>query len=86
MMGVALLGIVAGGSANAGEVSSASSQGSADWLGIAAGRATAAQTVLAADMASLFAAGAPLRVLPLLGDAGNVKLLLDESHVDVAFV
>ncbi len=88
MMGVALLGIVAGGSANAGEVSGASSQGSADWLGIAAGPAAAAETVLAADMASLFAAGAPLRVLPMLGDAGecNVELLLDEPHVDIAFV
>jgi TRAP transporter TAXI family solute receptor len=88
LMGIALLGIVAGGSGNAGEVSGASSQGSADWLGIAAGPAATAETVLAADMASLFAAGAPLRVLPMLGDAGegNVELLLDESHVDIAFV
>jgi len=39
-------------------------------------------------MAGLFAAGEPLRVLPMLGDAGegNVELLLDEPHVDVAFV
>jgi uncharacterized protein len=88
VIGVALLGIVACESANAGEVSGASSQGSADWLGLAAGPAAAAETVLASDMASLFGAGAPLRVLPMLGDAGegNVELLLDEPHVDIAFV
>jgi TRAP transporter TAXI family solute receptor len=88
IMGVALLGIVAGGNADADEISGASSQRPADWLGIAAGPAAAAETVLAADMAGLFVTRAPLRVLPVLGDAGegNVELLLDEPHVDIAFV
>lgn len=87
MMGAALLASVAGGSAQAGDA--AASQGAApDWLGLAAGPAASAETVLAADMASLFGTGEPLRVLPMLGDAGegNVELLLDEPHVDVAFV
>lgn len=87
MMGAALLAGVAGGSAQAGDA--AASQGAApDWLGLAAGSAASAETVLAADMASLFGTGEPLRVLPMLGDAGegNVELLLDEPHVDVAFV
>lgn len=87
MMGAGLLGIIASGSAQAGGAG-ASQATAADWLGIAAGPAAAAETVLAADMAGLFAAGEPLRVLPMLGDAGegNVELLLNEQHVDVAFV
>lgn len=85
MMGAGLLGIIASGSAQAGGAG-ASQATAADWLGIAAGPAAAAETVLAADMA--VAAGEPLRVLPMLGDAGegNVELLLNEQHVDVAFV
>jgi TRAP transporter TAXI family solute receptor len=87
MMSAALLGIIAGGSAQAGSAD-APQDSTADWLGLAAGAAAAAETVLAADMAGLFGANAPLRVLPMLGDAGegNVELLLDEPHVDVAFV
>jgi TRAP transporter TAXI family solute receptor len=88
MMGVALLAALAGGSAGAG--AGASSEGSEvpDWLGLAAGAPAAAETVLAADMAGLFGAAEPLRVLPLLGDAGagNIALLLDAPHVDIAFV
>ena len=88
LMGIALLGIIAGGHAEAGEDPSPAQRAPADWLGVAAGPAAAAETVLAADMASLFGAGAPLRVLPVLGDAGesNLQLLLDEPHVDIAFV
>jgi TRAP transporter TAXI family solute receptor len=88
VMGVALLGIVAAGSADAGEVTGTSQQASADWLGIAAGPAATAEPVFTADMASLFGADAPLRVLPMLGDAGesNIALLLAEPHVDIAFV
>jgi len=39
-------------------------------------------------MASLFPQGADLRVLPMLGDAGagNLALLLDDPHADIAFV
>ncbi|HET9574413.1 MAG TPA: hypothetical protein VFP29_11895, partial [Methyloceanibacter sp.] len=88
MMGIALLSVLAGGSAQAGGAGTASQQSGTDWLGLAAGPAAAAETVLAADMASLFDAGEALRILPMLGDAGeaNIALLLDEPHVDIAFV
>ena len=58
------------------------------WLGLIAGSAAASETVLAADMASLFPQDADLRVLPMLGDAGagNLALLLDDPHADIAFV
>jgi TRAP transporter TAXI family solute receptor len=58
------------------------------WLGLAAGPAAASETVLAADMASLFANSADLRVVPMLGDsgAGNLALLLDSPSIDLAFV
>lgn len=58
------------------------------WLGLIAGPAAASETVLAADMASLFANSADLRVLPMLGDtgAGNLALLLDNPDIDLAFV
>ena len=60
----------------------------AEWLGLAAGPPAAAETLLAADLAGLFQTAKPLRVLPLLGDAGagNIALLLNEPHVDIAFV
>jgi uncharacterized protein len=88
MMGIALFSVLAGGSAQAGGAGTASQQSGTDWLGLAAGPAAAAETVLAADMASLFGAGEALRILPMLGDAGkaNIALLLDEPHVDIAFV
>ena len=85
VFGVALLGGVAIGSdyAKAG-----SPDGTAEWLGLAAGPPAAAETLLAADLADLFQTAKPLRVLPLLGDAGagNIALLLNEPHVDIAFV
>ena len=86
VFGVALLGVVASGSAYAG--GDAPQEGSAEWLGLAAGAPAAAETVLAGDLAGLFVTAEPLRVLPLLGDAGagNIALLLDEPHVDIAFV
>ena len=58
------------------------------WLGLIAGPAAASETVLAADMAGLFRPGAEFRVLPMLGDAGagNLALLLNDPHVDIAFV
>ncbi len=88
MMGVALLSMIAGGSAQAGGAGTPSQQAGPDWLGLAAGPAAAAETVLASDMASLFGASEDLRILPMLGDAGeaNIALLLDEPHVDIAFV
>jgi TRAP transporter TAXI family solute receptor len=58
------------------------------WLGLIAGPPAASETVLAADMASLFANSADLRVVPMLGDngAGNLALLLDHPSIDLAFV
>jgi TRAP transporter TAXI family solute receptor len=77
-----LSGVFAGGSALA------QGQGAAAWLGLIAGSATASETVLAADLASLFPQNASLRIAPMLGDdgAGNLALLLDDPHVDIAFV
>ncbi|HBH40696.1 MAG TPA: TRAP transporter substrate-binding protein, partial [Rhizobiales bacterium] len=58
------------------------------WLGLIAGPPAGSETVLAADMASLFAEDSGTRVLPMLGDAGagNIALLLNDPHVDIAFV
>ena len=66
----------------------AQSQAPKAWLGLIAGPATGSETVLAADMASLFPPSANLRVAPMLGDGGtgNLALLLDDPHVDIAFV
>lgn len=77
-----LIGLFAGGSALAQDKAANA------WLGLIAGSAAASETVLAADMASLFPQGADLRVLPMLGDAGagNLALLLDDPHADIAFV
>jgi uncharacterized protein len=59
-----------------------------NWLGLIAGPAASSETVLAADIASLFANSAGLRVLPMLGDtgAGNLALLLNNPEIDLAFV
>jgi TRAP-type uncharacterized transport system substrate-binding protein len=77
-----LLGLCAGGNALA------QGQESKSWLGLVAGPPAASETVLAADIASLFGQTADLRVAPMLGDsgAGNLVLLLDDPHVDIAFV
>jgi TRAP transporter TAXI family solute receptor len=77
-----LCGLFTGGGALA------QARGDTAWLGLIAGPATASETVLAADMASLFQPSASLRVAPMLGDggAGNLALLLDDPHVDIAFV
>lgn len=58
------------------------------WLGVIAGGAASSETMLAADMASLFRHSEQLRVLPMLGDAGagNLAALLDDPQVDLAFV
>lgn len=77
-----LIGLFAGGNALAQD------KGANARLGLIAGSAAASETVLAGDMASLFLQDAGLRVLPMLGDAGagNLALLLDVPHVDIAFV
>jgi TRAP-type uncharacterized transport system substrate-binding protein len=53
-----------------------------------AGPATGSEIVLAADIADLVPASANLRVAPMLGDGGggNLAALLDDPHVDIAFV
>jgi hypothetical protein len=79
MMGIALLSVLAGGSAQAGGAETVSQQSGTDWLGLAAGPAAAAETLLAADMASLFGAGEALRILPMLGDAGEATSLISTS-------
>jgi TRAP transporter TAXI family solute receptor len=58
------------------------------FLGVAAGAAGASETVLAADLATLFPQTAELRLRLMLGDSGadNLALLLDDPDVDVAFV
>jgi len=83
-----LIGLSAGESARAGESVAAQGKAANAWLGLIAGSAAASETVLAADMASLFPQGADLRVLPMLGDAGagNLALLLEDPHADIAFV
>jgi uncharacterized protein len=79
-----LIGLVAGG-----RTSAAAQERTAEaWLGLIAGPAASSETVLAADMASLFQQNAAFRVLPMLGDTGtgNLALLLEDPHVDMAFV
>ena len=58
------------------------------WFGLIAGAAAASETMLAADMASLFPHSEQLRVRPMLGDtgAGNLATLLADHLVDLAFV
>ena len=58
------------------------------WLGLIAGAAAASETIMAADMASLFPHSEQLHVLPMLGDtgAGNLTALLDNPQIDLAFV
>ena len=79
-----LIGLLASGRTSV----AAQDQAAETWLGLIAGPAAASETVLAADLASLFRPGAEFRVLPLLGDAGadNLTLLLKDPHVDIAFV
>jgi uncharacterized protein len=57
-------------------------------LGLMGGDAGGTESVLAAEMAELFAAGPSLRVLPRPGDTGhgNLARLLTEPGIDVAFV
>jgi TRAP transporter TAXI family solute receptor len=81
ILGFGLIGLLAGAGAPHAKAETA-------WLGLIAGPPAGSETVLAADMASLFADDAALHVLPMLGDAGagNIALLLNDPHVDIAFV
>lgn len=58
------------------------------WLGLVAGPAAGSEAVQAAEIASLFEKDQAFRVMPMLGDvgAGNLRLLLNDPGVDIAFV
>jgi uncharacterized protein len=79
LLGLALIGLFAAEGAHAGQAAP---------LGLIAGTAAASETMLAADMASLFPRNGQLRVLPMLGDsgAGNLAALLANPDIDLAFV
>ena len=81
ILGLTLIGLFAGAGAPEAKAETA-------WLGLIAGAPACSETVLAADMASLFAQDAGVRVLPMVGDlgAGNIALLLNDPRVDIAFV
>jgi uncharacterized protein len=83
-----LIALLAGEGAQAAGSEAAQDRAARAWLGLIAGGPAAAETMLAADMASLFPHGEHLRVLPMLGDAGagNLASLLNNPRVDVAFV
>jgi TRAP transporter TAXI family solute receptor len=89
-----LAGILASGPVAAADNGAAGTGPAGISLGLAAGQAAASETVLAADMASLFPQGdsrdgsrSELSIVPVLGDAGTANLaLLANSNVDLAFV
>ena len=83
-----LSALVAGGGALAADGGLSQDKTAKASLGLIAGPASATETVLAADIASLFAESSDLRVFPLLGDAGagNLASLLGDPYVDIAFV
>ena len=85
---VVLIGLCAAEGAHAAGSEPAQNQAAQAWLGLIAGPAAASETMLAADMASLFPHSEQLARAPMLGDtgAGNLALLLDDPHVDLAFV
>jgi TRAP transporter TAXI family solute receptor len=79
ILGLALIGLCAATPKAKAEIA---------WLGLVAGPPAGSETVLAADMASLFEKDEGFHVLPMLGDAGagNIALLLNDPRVDIAFV
>ena len=87
-IGLVLIALLAGEGAQAAGSEPAQGKSARAWLGLIAGGAAASETMLAADMASLFAQSDQLRVLPMLGDggAGNLSALLTDPEVDLAFV
>ena len=83
VIGLVLAAFFAGGPSQGAEREAA--KGDA-FLGLIAGPASGSETVLAADMASLFPQG-ELNILPILGDAGAGNLArLDALKVDLALV
>jgi TRAP transporter TAXI family solute receptor len=86
VVGLALAGLVASGAVQAADNLPAKRAAAPAFLGLIAGPAACSETLLAADMASLFPQG-DLSILPILGDAGAVNLArLEGLKADIAFV
>lgn len=86
VIGLVLAAFLASGPARSAESGAAKPEAGEAFLGLIAGPAAGSETVLAADMASLFPQG-DLNILPILGDAGVGNLArLDALKVDLAFV
>jgi hypothetical protein len=86
VIGLVLAAFLASGPAQSAESGAAKPEAGEAFLGLIAGPAAGSETVLAADMASLFPQG-DLNILPILGDAGAGNLArLDALKVDLAFV
>jgi uncharacterized protein len=85
VIGLVLAAFLASGPVQSAETEAKREAGEA-FLGLIAGPVAGSETVLAADMASLFPEG-DLNILPILGDAGAGNLArLDAFKVDLAFV
>lgn len=86
VIGLVLAAFLAGGPAQSAEREAAKREVGNAFLGLIAGPAAGSETMLAADMASLFPQG-DLTILPILGDAGLGNLArLDALNVDLALV
>lgn len=86
VVGLALAGLVASGAVQGADNLAAKRAAEPAFLGLIAGAAAGSETLLAADMASLFPQG-DIRILPILGDAGGGNLAhLEGLKADIAFV
>ncbi len=86
VIGLALAGLVASGAVQAADELAAKRAAEPAFLALIAGTAAGSETLLAADLASLFPQDA-LTILPILGDAGAANLArLDALKADIAFV
>lgn len=86
VVGLALAGFVASGAVQGADDGASKREADGAFLGLIAGPAAGSETVLAADMATLFPQ-VGFSILPILGDAGAGNLArLDALRVDIAFV
>lgn len=86
VVGLALAGFVASGNVQGADNLPAKRAAEPAFLGLIAGPAAGSETLLAADMASLFPQS-DLDILPILGDAGAGNLArLEGLKADIAFV
>jgi TRAP transporter TAXI family solute receptor len=88
ILGFVLIALATGEVVHAAGSETAQDKAARAWLGLIAGGAASSETILAADMASLFPNSDQLRIRPMLGDAGsgNLAALLNDPQVDLAFV